>query len=274
MGAGLMEAAAVTADRAPEPGSSGDGVAVHEIEVAFGGVRALTGVSLSVARGRVRGLIGPNGAGKTTLFDVISGLRRADKGEVFMGGEDVTERSSVWRSRHGLRRTFQRQQIFGRLTVEENLLCAREWRGGGGGVLADLAHLPTRRRYEKQRRAELNETLELCGLTAVRNTPAGSLPIGMARLVELGRALVDDPSVLLLDEPTSGLGHAEVQILRGALARLRASGSCAVLLVEHDMSFVMDECDQLSVLLAGAVLAEGTPAEIRSNTAVRTAYLG
>jgi branched-chain amino acid transport system ATP-binding protein len=141
-------------------------------------------------------------------------------------------------------------------------------------VLADLVHLPTRRRYEKQRRAELDETLELCGLTAVRATPAGSLPIGMARLVELGRALVDDPSVLLLDEPTSGLGQAEVQILRHALARLRASANCAVLLVEHDTGFVMDECDQVSVLLAGAVLAEGTPAEIRANAEVRAAYLG
>jgi branched-chain amino acid transport system ATP-binding protein len=269
-----MDATAVAPDRFPDAGSPAAGVAVSNVEVSFGGVRALTGVSLSVWHGRVRGLIGPNGAGKTTLFDVISGLRRADQGQVFMAGEDVTDRSSVWRSRHGLRRTFQRQQIFGRLTVEENLLCAREWRGGGGGVLADLVHLPTRRRYEKQRRAELDETLELCGLTAVRHTPAGSLPIGMARLVELGRALVDNPSVLLLDEPTSGLGQAEVQILREALARLRSAGSCAVLLVEHDTGFVMDECDEVSVLLAGAVLAEGTPAEIRSNAEVRAAYLG
>jgi branched-chain amino acid transport system ATP-binding protein len=269
----VVDAAAPGSGAADVAGSS-VGVAVRDVVVSFGGVRALTGVSLEVDRGQVRGLIGPNGAGKTTLFDVISGLRRADQGAVYLGADDVTERSAVWRSRQGLRRTFQRQQIFGRLTVEENLLCAREWRGGGGGVFADILHLPRRRRYEVARRGECDEILELCGLTALRTVPAGSLPIGMARLVELGRALVDQPTVLLLDEPTSGLGHAEVAVLHKALDRIRATKSCAVLLVEHDIGFVMEECDRLSVLLAGTVLAEGTPAQIRSNAEVRSAYLG
>src|SRR6202035_509243 len=123
-------------------------------------VIALQDVSLEVARGEVLGLIGPNGAGKTTLFDVVSGLREPKRGAILFDGNDVTGRSAVWRARAGMRRTFQRQQVFGRLTVEENLLCALEWRGGGGGILADLVALPPRRRIERRRRAELDQHVE------------------------------------------------------------------------------------------------------------------
>jgi branched-chain amino acid transport system ATP-binding protein len=263
-------------------GLAGDATAVVEglalkvdnIYVSFGGVRALSDVSLSVSRGEVHGLIGPNGAGKTTLFDVISGLREPDKGVIELDSVDITKRSAVWRSRNGVRRTFQRQQIFGRLTVEDNLLCAQEWRGGGGGVLADLFSLPSRRRRERDRREHVDEVLELCGLDQLRTTPAGSLPIGQARMVELGRALADSPSVLLLDEPTSGLGEEETGHLSEAIARLRRARRCAILLVEHDISFVMEQCDRIFVLERGTTLAEGTPAEIQSNEVVRNAYLG
>ena len=247
---------------------------VAGIYVSFGGVRALSDVSMSVAPGEVQGLIGPNGAGKTTLFDVISGLRDPDRGTIELDGVDITKRSSVWRSRNGLRRTFQRQQIFGRLTVEDNLLCAQEWRGGGGGVVADLLSLPSRRSRERNRRRHVDDVLELCGLAQLRNTPAGSLPIGQARMVELGRALADTPSVLLLDEPTSGLGEEETSHLSEAIGRLRSSRQCAILLVEHDISFVMDQCDKIVVLERGMTLAEGTPTEIQANDTVRNAYLG
>lgn len=247
---------------------------VESIYVSFGGVRALSDVSLSVSRGEVHGLIGPNGAGKTTLFDVISGLRDPDRGSIELEGVDITARSAVWRSRNGLRRTFQRQQIFGRLTVEDNLLCATEWRGGGGGVVADLLNLPSRRSREEQRRQHVDDVLALCGLISLRNAPAGSLPIGLARMVELGRALADSPSVLLLDEPTSGLGREETEHLSQAIRRLRATQACAVLLVEHDIGFVMDESDRILVLERGTVLAEGSPAEIQANEMVRQAYLG
>ena len=225
-------------------------------------------------RGEVHGLIGPNGAGKTTLFDVISGLREPDRGLIELDGVDITKRSAVWRSRNGLRRTFQRQQIFGRLTVEDNLLCAQEWRGGGGGVIADLLSLPSRRSRERDRRRHVDEVLELCGLAQLRNVPAGSLPIGQARMVELGRALADTPSVLLLDEPTSGLGEEETGHLSAAIARLRTARRCAILLVEHDISFVMEQCDRIVVLERGTTLAEGSPAEIQANETVRNAYLG
>jgi ABC-type branched-subunit amino acid transport system ATPase component len=173
-----------------------------------------------------------------------------------------------------MRRTFQRQQVFGRLTVEENLLCALEWRGGGGGILADLVALPPRRRIERRRRVEVDKFVELCGLGPVRHAMAGSLPIGTSRMVELGRALAESPSLLLLDEPTSGLGDAEVERLSTVINRLRTEGSCAILLVEHDISFVMSHCDRITVLERGEVLAEGSPSEIQANEEVRDAYLG
>jgi branched-chain amino acid transport system ATP-binding protein len=264
-----------TALVADGPTSAGSvALKVAGIYVSFGGVRALSDVSMSVAPGEVHGLIGPNGAGKTTLFDVISGLREPDSGVIELEGVDITRRSAVWRSRNGLRRTFQRQQIFGRLTVEDNLLCAQEWRGGGGGVVADLLSLPSRRNREKERRRRVDEVLELCGLGQLRNTPAGSLPIGQARMVELGRALADTPTVLLLDEPTSGLGEDETAHLSGAISRLRGLRQCAILLVEHDIGFVMEQCDEIVVLERGTVLAQGSPAQIQADERVRNAYLG
>lgn len=258
-------------DHSPAGGSA---LKVQGIGVSFSGVIALRNVSLDVARGEVLGLIGPNGAGKTTFFDVVSGLRQPNRGSIFFDGEEVTDRSAMWRSRAGMRRTFQRQQVFGRLSVEENLLCALEWRGGGGGILADLVALPPRRRIERRRRAEVDRVIELCGLGRVRQAVAGSLPIGTARMVELGRALADSPSLILLDEPTSGLGDAEVACLSTVISTLRAERSCAVLLVEHDISFVMSHCDRIVVLELGTVLAQGTPGEIQANAQVREAYLG
>jgi branched-chain amino acid transport system ATP-binding protein len=249
-------------------------LAVQGVGVSFSGVTALSDVSLEVSRGEILGLIGPNGAGKTTLFDAISGLREPDGGSIRCQGIDITGWSVVRRSRAGMRRTFQRQQVFGRLTVEENLICALEWRGGGGGILADMVALPRRRRLEHGRRTQVNQVLQKCGLESVRDAMAGSLPIGTARMVELGRALVDVPSVLLLDEPTSGLGDSEAERLGTVLRELRDEGSCAILLVEHDISFVMAHCDRIVVLQSGTVLAEGSPSAIQDNSEVRDAYLG
>ncbi|KPM55923.1 ABC transporter ATP-binding protein [Frankia sp. CcI49] len=239
----------------------------------FGGVHALTDVDLEVAPGTVRGLIGPNGAGKTTLFDVISGITPASRGFVRFAGADVTGRSSTARARMGMRRTFQRAQVFSWLSVADNVLAALEWRGGGGGVLGDLCGWPARRRHERERRERVAEILEWCGLTAVRGVTAGSLPLGQQRLVELARAIVDRPTLLLLDEPTSGLDAAESARFGDLIESLRSEG-CAVLLVEHDAGFVMRICDRISVLNLGSVLAEGTPDEIQRDERVRDAYLG
>lgn len=244
------------------------------VGVRFGGIAALHDVSLELAPGEIRGLIGANGAGKTTLFDVISGVRRPDEGRIELHGRDVTTASAQRRARAGLRRTFQRVQVFGWLTVEENLLVATEWQGGGGGVLADLVGLPTRRRLEAQRRARAEVILQRCGLSDVRHQSAGSLPIGTARLVELARALMGEPSVLLLDEPASGLDHTEADRFGDLVTELAAETNAAVLLVEHDVGFVMERCSRITVLHLGEVIAEGTPEEIRDDSMVRDAYLG
>ncbi|MDF2704554.1 MAG: transporter ATP-binding protein [Nonomuraea muscovyensis] len=241
-----------------------------DVSVAFGGVRALDGVSFEVPEGQVCGVIGPNGAGKTTLFDVVSGLRRPGAGRISVAGADLTGASAVRRARLGVRRTFQRTQVFGRLTVAENVLAALDWHGGGGGLAADLVGWPARRRLERERGERVAEVLELCGLCGLRDVHAAALPVGRRRLVELARALADRPRLLLLDEPTSGLDAEQTARLREVVAALDTT----VLLVEHDMGFVMRACDRLVVLDLGRVIASGTPDEVRGDPVVRAAYLG
>ncbi|RJL21688.1 ABC transporter ATP-binding protein [Bailinhaonella thermotolerans] len=245
-------------------------LAVEGVSVAFGGVKALSEVSFEVPAGQRWGVIGPNGAGKTTLFDVISGLRRPTAGRVLVGGRDVTGVPAVRRARGGLRRTFQRTQVFGRLTVRDNVLAALEWEGGGGGLPADLVAWPSRRRLESRRRERAEEVLTRCGLADLRDSYAASLPVGQRRLVELARAIVASPSLLLLDEPTSGLDADQTarlgEIVRGL--------GTTVLLVEHDVGFVMDTCDHLVVLDLGKVIAAGPPSVVRHDPVVRAAYLG
>jgi len=268
----------VTADVAsakpPPPLDAAPALELEGVTVRFGGITALGDVDLHVGAGEVVGLIGPNGAGKTTLFDVVSGVLTPNAGRVRLDGTDVTRLSAVARARRGLRRTFQRVQTFGWLSVEDNVLAALEWRGGGGGMLADLVALPTRRRRERGRRDRVREVLDQCGLTAVAGESAGSLPIGLARMVEMARAIVDRPRVLLLDEPTSGLDATESARLGQLIQSIRSDGSCSVLLVEHDVSFVMDQVDRITVLDLGRVLAVGAPEEIKRDPRVRTAYLG
>ncbi|WP_327160473.1 ABC transporter ATP-binding protein [Streptomyces zaomyceticus] len=231
------------------------------IDVRFGGVHALRDVTVSVGPGEICGLIGPNGAGKTTLFDVVSGIRRPDAGTVEYDGTDITRRSPVWRARHGVRRTFQRQQLFGQLTVADNLVVAQDRRGGAR---------PEARRRRERAAAVLHD----CGLDALADSYAGALPVGQARMVELARALADPPRVLLLDEPASGTTAEERRKLAALIRRTAEEENCAVLLVEHDVAFVMELCSRVVVLDLGRVLAEGAAAEVRADPAVREAYLG
>jgi branched-chain amino acid transport system ATP-binding protein len=244
------------------------------IVVRFGGIRAVDEVSLGVDAGEVLGLIGPNGAGKTTLFDVIAGVREPDEGRVRLDGRDITRTSPVDRARRGMRRTFQRVQAFGWLTVEDNVLAATEWHGGGGGFVADVVAWRGRRRREQMRRDRARAVLQRCGLESVKDELAGSLPIGVARMVEFARAIADEPRLLLLDEPASGLDASESARLGDLIHAVRAEMGCAVVLVEHDAAFVMAHCDRIVVLDQGRVLAEGLPDEIQQDQRVRAAYLG
>ena len=234
---------------------------VHQVSVNFGGLQALSDVSVDVQVGHVTGLIGPNGAGKTTLFNVVTGLQAPSTGHVELDGRDITRRKPHQRARLGIGRTFQRLETFGSLTARENVLVAAELRRGWAhdrsrspGVVAD-------------------EILERVGLQAVADDRVDRLPTGTARLVELGRALATQPRVLLLDEPSAGLNETETATL-GSLLREVAGSGLAVLLVEHDMSFVMGTCERIHVLDFGRVISVGTPSSVQSDDTVRAAYLG
>jgi branched-chain amino acid transport system ATP-binding protein len=261
-------------DRPPPSGSTAPMISLEGISVRFGGIVALGDVSLHAMAGEVLGIIGPNGAGKTTLFDVVSGVRVPNEGRVRLDGTDITNRSSSWRARAGLRRTFQRVQAFGWLSVEDNILSALEWQRGGGGFLADMTAFPTRKRRERARRERVEAVMDRCGLLPVRNELAGSLPIGVARMVEFARAIVDTPKVLLLDEPASGLDETEIERLGTQIQAVRTETNCAVLLVEHNAGFVMEQSNRIVVLTLGSVLASGLPEDIQQNQQVRDAYLG
>ena len=245
----------------------------ESITQRFGGVTAVDDVTLTVNAGTIHGLIGPNGAGKTTLFDCLAGMQRPEHGKVLLDGRDVTAQSAVQRARQGVRRTFQRQQVFGWLPVEDNVLLALEWHGGGGGMVGDLLGLPSRRRRERARRERAEEVMEQCGLLKLREEPAGGLSIGELRRVELARAIADQPRLLLLDEPTSGLEESEVEQVGSIMMSLRDSGECGVLLVEHHIPFVLEHSDEITVLDLGRIIAHGTPDEMLQSEAVRDAYL-
>jgi branched-chain amino acid transport system ATP-binding protein len=234
---------------------------MHEVSVHFGGLQALNGVSLDVDVGHVTGLIGPNGAGKTTLFNVVTGLLAPNGGRVELDGQDITRRKPHQRSRLGIGRTFQRLETFGSLTASENVLVAAEMRQGWAHDRSKTPVTLTR------------EILERVGLETVADERVDRLPTGTARLVELGRALATQPRVLLLDEPSAGLNESETSTL-GDLLREVAGSGLAVLLVEHDMQFVMGTCERIHVLDFGRIISVGTPKDVQADETVRAAYLG
>jgi branched-chain amino acid transport system ATP-binding protein len=234
---------------------------VDSVTVRFGGLVAVHDVSLGAEAGRITGLIGPNGAGKTTLFNVITGLQRPTSGRVLVDGHDIARLPTYRRARLGMARTFQRLELFGALTVRENVHVAAAIRTGGP-------------RTSREERAQLVSSLiARVGLDAVSGQRADALPTGQGRLIELARALATSPRLLLLDEPASGQSEAET-LHFAALLRSLADDGMAILLVEHDMQLVMNLCDSIHVLDFGRVLASGPPSVIRSDPAVLTAYLG
>lgn len=231
-----------------------------DVTVRFGGVTALQDVSIAADEARITGLIGPNGAGKTTIFNVITGLQTPTQGQVLIDDQPVTDLPVHRRARLGIARTFQRLEIFGSLTVRENIQVAGE----------------IRRRWSRERfdvDEQTDTILERTGLHRLGEAPANTLPTGLARLTELGRALATRPRLLLLDEPGSGLDTAESEAF-GHLLRELAGDGLGILLVEHDMELIMDVCEWIHVLDFGVQIAEGTASHVRNDRKVQEAYLG
>jgi ABC-type branched-subunit amino acid transport system ATPase component len=246
------------------------------ITVRFGGLLALNNVSIDVAPGAIAGLVGPNGAGKSTLLGVLSGLQRPNAGQVWVRGDDVTGASARARAGRGLARTFQQPELFLGLTVREHLVVAYRARVSPNRMWRDMFDPRSLLPPSKAENERVDGLLELLHLTRVARAPVAALPLGILRLVEVGRALASDPQVLLLDEPLSGLDIKASENLLGVFRLIvdQADPPLSLILVEHDVAAVLSLSDQVFVLDFGERIAVGTPEEIRQDPAVRAAYLG
>jgi branched-chain amino acid transport system ATP-binding protein len=245
---------------------------LNGITKVFGGLTALEDVSFSVADGSITGVIGPNGAGKTTLFNIVTGLYTQTSGEVYLGEKNISFFETETLAGLGLVRTFQNVELFGQMTVLENVMVGLHTKSKSG-ILSCAFKLPGHIKEEKYIRKKSMEWLEYTGLADLADIMAGNLAFGRGRLLEISRALAARPRVILMDEPAAGLNSRETAELALLIRRIKESG-ITVVLVEHDMDLVMDICDSIVVLNLGKKLAEGTPREIQENPAVISAYLG
>jgi ABC-type branched-subunit amino acid transport system ATPase component/branched-subunit amino acid ABC-type transport system permease component len=250
---------------------AGPGLNVTNLTVRFGGLVAVNDVSLNAPTGRITGLIGPNGAGKTTTFNSCSGLNKPTVGAITLHGKDISKSQPGTRARLGLGRSFQIMQLAESLTVRENVALGREASQAGSNLLAQFF---AKKSDQRDGRAATNEAMRLCGIEGLADLQAGALSTGQRRLVELARCLAGPFDVLLLDEPSSGLDHSETAAFGALLQRVVAERGCGILLVEHDMSLVMEICSYIYVLDFGQVIFEGDPAAIMASPIVRQAYLG
>jgi branched-chain amino acid transport system ATP-binding protein len=243
---------------------------IVDLSKQFGGVAALSNVSLEVGRGEIYGLIGPNGAGKTTLFNLINGIYPVSAGQIFVGAREITNCKPATIARAGVARTFQSIHLFAGMSVLDNVLMGQS-RFAHAGLLSLVPIVADRR--EAALKTEAYRTLDFLGLSDYAAAPARDLPYAIQRKAEIARALASRPQLLLLDEPAAGCNEEESRELTADIRRIRDQG-ITVLLIEHDMSVVMDVCDRIAVLNFGERIAEGTPAEIQDNPVVVEAYLG
>ena len=250
---------------------SANSLSVTDLSVRFGGIHAVQGVSLDAPIGRLTALIGPNGAGKTTTFNALCGLNKPSSGTVELFGEDIGHLSPSARSQRGLGRTFQRMELFDSLLVRDNVALGRE---AGMAGSRPWHHVLSRKAERAAISDAVDEAIDLCGLASLADRRAGAISTGQRRLVELARAIAGNFRILLLDEPSSGLDGNETKRFGEILREIIARRGTGILLVEHDMSLVMEVCDYIYVIDFGQPIFEGTPAEVRHSEIVRAAYLG
>ena len=247
---------------------------IKDLCLSFGGVEAVKDFSMELLKGEIRGIIGPNGAGKTTIFNIISRIYNQDRGTLEFDGLSIDSMDQIKVARMGLSRTFQNTRLFSGLNVLDNVKVALDW-SGKYSILEALFLLPRRFKYEKEIRERAMECLNILGLDLYANKDAVSLPYGIQRRVEIARALVNRPKVLMLDEPAAGLNTEEVfQLIDFINGISQRDPNLAILVIEHRMDLIMNLCSYIYVQDFGITIAGGNPAEIQNNPAVLAAYLG
>ncbi len=245
----------------------------NAVSIRFGGVQALSDVELRVEQGEIVGILGPNGAGKTTLFNCVSGFYAPTRGRVRLFGEDVTDLKPEERAQRGLGRTFQQVGLVRSFSVIENLVVAQHASVRSSGVAA-LVGAPAAMREERRLRDNADRVLEFMGLTAFRDRRIGGLPYGTLKMVEVAAVLATDPSILMLDEPLAGASAEEGSAFCDRIEQMRSELGLTVILIEHHVPLVLRTADYVYVLNFGALLAQGTPDEVRDNVEVAEAYMG
>ena len=248
-------------------------IEIREVSKSFGGVQAVSGVSLDVNAGEITSVIGPNGAGKTTVLNMISGFYHPDRGRILLDGADITSLSPSHVAARGVARTFQNIALFKGMTVLDNLMLGRHVRMKAG-VFSSFVYWGLAQKEEVENRRRIEDLIDFLKIQDLRRRPTGSLAYGLQKRVELGRALALDPKVLLLDEPMGGMNQEEKEDMARFILDVNEEWGTTIILIEHDMGVVMDISDRVAVLDMGQKIAQGTPDEVRANAQVIKAYLG